>query len=329
MKAIVVAVLAGLLVWSGCGSCEKEPEVTQTQPPSGETPAPTLGAAPDTAGALGPGGRLVDIGGYRLHVRSLGAGAPTVVIEPGIGDTWEIWRDVAEMLAEEHRVIVYSRAGYGMSDPGPMPRSAEREANELATLLEAASIEPPYVVVGHSIGALNALVYASTNPNLLTGLVLLDPPPVDFIRGKRFPDLYAMATEMTAGFRREAEQARQAGDPRAAAFQEAMASEHDQMFKSGWALMGSIRTLGALPLVVVGSGVPNPAFGESAEAFQRFWRDSSEQLSRLSSRGRFVYAPNSTHDIPGDAPGIVVDAVRTVIADSQRRFQRVPDTGDK
>jgi pimeloyl-ACP methyl ester carboxylesterase len=327
MKLIIAAVLAALLIWSGCGSCEKEPEVSRTEAPAAELSAPPV--ALDTTGVLGAGGRLVDVGGYRLHIRSFGSGSPTVVIEPGIGEEGRVWGDLVGMLAEERRVILYSRAGYGMSDPGPMPRSADREAAELAALLRAAEVDPSYVVVGHSIGALNALAYASQHKNVVAGLVLLDPPPVDFMRGKRFPDLYEMAEQMTEGFRRDAERARAAGDTRQAAFQEAMASEHEMMFRSGWALVGSIQSLGDMPLVVVGSGVPNPQFGESAAEFQAFWRESSEELSRLSTRGRFVFAANSTHDIPGDAPEIVVEAVRTVVAESQRRFQRVPSPADK
>jgi pimeloyl-ACP methyl ester carboxylesterase len=327
MKTTMIFMLAAALVWSGCGSCQKEKEVPKTEVPVAQPPAP--GATPDTAAVLGEPGWLVDVGGYRLHIRSFGSGSPTVVIEPGIGDEARVWSRAVEMLAQEHRVILYSRAGYGMSDPGPMPRSADREAAELDALLKAAHVDPPYVVVGHSIGALNALVYASQHANLMTGLVLLDPPPQDFIRGKRFPDLYEMAQQATAGFRREAEGARLAGDTRRAAFQEAVASEHEMMFRTGWALTGSIHSLGDMPLVVVGSGVPNPQFGESAAAFQEFWRQSSEKLARLSTRGRFVYAANSTHDIPNDAPQTVVDAVRTVIAESQSHFQRMPGPGDK
>ncbi|MDH3198809.1 MAG: alpha/beta hydrolase [Candidatus Krumholzibacteria bacterium] len=327
MKLIIAAVLAALLVWSGCGSCEKEPEVSQTEAPAAEPSAPP--AALDTTGVLGAGGRLVDVGGYRLHIRSFGSGSPTVVIEPGIGDEGRVWGHVVDMLAEERRVILYSRAGYGMSDPGPAPRSADREAAELASLLRNAEVDPPYVVVGHSLGALNALAYASQHKNVVAGLVLLDPPPADFMRGKRFADLYEIAGQMTEGFRRDAVRAREAGDTRQAAFQEAMASEHEMMFRSGWALVGSIQSLGDMPLVVVGSGVPNPQFGASAAEFQVFWRESSERLSRLSTRGRFVFAAGSTHDIPGDAPETVVEAVRSVVAESQRRFQRVPSPADK
>jgi len=82
----------------------------------------------------------------------------------------------------------------------------------------------------------------------------------------------------------------------------AVASEHEMMFETGWALLGSIKTLRDLPLVVIASGVPNPEFGASASEFQQYWRESSEALVELSTRGRFVFLEDSTHNIPGDAP---------------------------
>jgi pimeloyl-ACP methyl ester carboxylesterase len=198
-----------------------------------------------------------------------------------------------------------------------MPRGADRVAGELDALLEATPIEPPYVVVGHSIGAVNALVYASQHENVVDGLVLLDPPPVDFIRGRRFPELRAKADSMTAGFRLDAERARAAGDERRARQLEAMASEHEEMFRTGGTWVATIGTLGNMPLVVVASGVPNPQFEPYAADFQRFWRESSQDLTYLSTRGEFVYARDSTHDLPGDATDVVVDAIHRVIEMSQ------------
>jgi len=279
--------------------------------------------------AVGDIDGLIDVGGHRLHIRSFGTGSPAVVIEPGIGDAGQVWGGVIDTLATETMVVLYARAGYGRSDAGPMPRSADRAARELSALLFTTPVEPPYVLVAHSLGAINALVYASENTHLLSGLVLLDPPPLEFIRGNRFPELREMADQMTVGFRRDASVARAGGDERQAAFMDAVASEHEEMFASGWQLMASIRSLGDLPLVVVASGVPNPEFGQAAGEFQSFWRDSSERLARLSSRGRFVFVADSTHDIPGDAPGVVVDAVRYCTEESRRDYAPVYYEGDK
>jgi pimeloyl-ACP methyl ester carboxylesterase len=323
----LVAVLVTVVLVRSCGG-GAENGAMQTGQLASETPPSdeTLGSDPT---APGPEGRLVDVGGHRLHIRTFGDGAPAVVIEPGIGDAGQVWGSVVDILDDYTRVVRYDRAGYGQSEPGPMPRSADRVVRELTNLLVATPVEPPYVVVGHSLGAIHAMVYAAEHPNLVAGLVLLDPPPMGFIKGERFPELHEMAEEMTARFRRDAQQAATAGDERQAAFLEAVASEHEMMFESGWALVGSIKSFGDLPLVVIASGVPNPEFGASAAEFQEYWRESSETLSRISTRGQFVFVENSTHNLPGDAPDAVVDAVLYCIAESEADTESVIWQGEK
>jgi pimeloyl-ACP methyl ester carboxylesterase len=314
--AVAVVVAAVLLIRSCAGGGES-PDATLADQPAIEVSPPDESSLGEAAAGPGPEGRLIDVGGHRLHIRSFGAGSPAVVIEPGIGDVGLVWRGVIDALSEETMVVLYSRAGYGESDPGPMPRSADRVVRELNTLLAATPVEPPLIVVGHSLGALHALLYASEHRNQVDGLVLLDPPPLEFIKGDRFDDLLVMAEQMTAGFREDAQRARDEGDERQALYLESVASEHEQMFQSGWSWMASVRSLDDMPLVVIASGVPNPQFGASAAEFQRFWRDSSEDLSRLSTRGRFVYVEGSTHNLPGEATAEVVDAVLWCIAASQ------------
>src|SRR5262249_53728955 len=81
------------------------------------------------ARAYPPPGQLVDVGGYRLHINCIGSGSPTVVIESGWGDwspAWSSW--VQPAAATTTRVCTYDRAGYGFSEPGPLPRTADRFA---------------------------------------------------------------------------------------------------------------------------------------------------------------------------------------------------------
>jgi pimeloyl-ACP methyl ester carboxylesterase len=74
------------------------------------------------------------------------------------------------------------------------------------------SIDPPYVLVRHSLGATHALLYASEHPNLVAGVVLLDPPPVGFMQGEDFRELHAPAQGMTAAYRCDAALARNNGN---------------------------------------------------------------------------------------------------------------------
>jgi pimeloyl-ACP methyl ester carboxylesterase len=119
-------------------------------------------------------GRLVDIGGYRLHVYCTGSGAPTVILDalfPGTVSNW-VW--VQTELAKTTRVCAYDRAGLGWSDRGPQPRDAQQHAAELDALLAAAAIPGPYVLVGHSWGGLVVRAFADRHPNKVAGMVLVE-----------------------------------------------------------------------------------------------------------------------------------------------------------
>jgi pimeloyl-ACP methyl ester carboxylesterase len=125
--------------------------------------------------AIPPPGTLVDIGGFRLHLHCRGEGSPTIVLDAALGASSLSWSLVQPDLARLSRVCSYDRAGFGWSDPGPMPRTADRIAEELHTLLARAGVPPPYVLVGHSFGGLVALIFARRFRSVTSGLVLVDP----------------------------------------------------------------------------------------------------------------------------------------------------------
>jgi pimeloyl-ACP methyl ester carboxylesterase len=122
-----------------------------------------------------PPGRLVDLGTHRLHILESGkATGPTVLLEAGLMSTVLSWSELQEQLSREFRVVSYDRAGLGWSDPGPIPRTAERIVDELHLLLTKAGIAGPYVLVGHSFGGLTMPLFATRFPEEVAGMVLLD-----------------------------------------------------------------------------------------------------------------------------------------------------------
>ncbi len=124
--------------------------------------------------AYPPLGQMVDVGGYRLHINCTGTGSPTVIIEAGLGD-WSLpWNAVQEEVAKTTRVCTYDRAGMGYSEASPLPRTAEKFAHELHTLLERANIAGPYVLIGHSLGGLTVRIFAHDYPTEVVGLVLIE-----------------------------------------------------------------------------------------------------------------------------------------------------------
>jgi len=119
--------------------------------------------------------RLVDIGGRRLNLYCTGTASPTVILDAGLGGSTAVWRLVQPVIARTTRVCSYDRAGMGFSDPGAGKRDAAAIVTDLHALLERAGIDPPYVLVGHSIAGLYEPLYADRYPSEVAGMVLVDP----------------------------------------------------------------------------------------------------------------------------------------------------------
>lgn len=118
----------------------------------------------------------VDVGGYKLAVEISGEGSPAVVFSSGGGDAGEPWDAVISALRSSVTTVTYARAGIGDSETpaDSTPRSVGAAAEELRRLLVAADVAGPVVMVGHSLGALVALIFAAQWPQHLAGLVLVD-----------------------------------------------------------------------------------------------------------------------------------------------------------
>lgn len=130
-----------------------------------------------------PPGRLVDVGGFRLHVNCTGDGGPAVVLDAALGASSISWSLVQPEVAKFTRVCSVDRAGLGWSDAGPMPRTAGRVADEWRVLLERSGVPPPYVLVGHSFGGLVMRIFAQRYRDVTAALVLVDSAhPEDWLR---------------------------------------------------------------------------------------------------------------------------------------------------
>ncbi len=119
--------------------------------------------------------RLIDVGGRRMNLYCVGRGSPAVILESGFGSAMWTWGYVQSQLGTISKTCTYDRAGYGFSDPGPLPRDAASIAADLHTLLTSAGISPPYILVGHSLGGYHVRYFADRYPDEVAGLVLIDP----------------------------------------------------------------------------------------------------------------------------------------------------------
>ena len=129
--------------------------------------------SPDSTAPPVPG-RLVDLGGYRLHLWCTGKGGPTVVIVPGASEHSFNWVLVQPAVARLTRVCSCDRGGEAWSDLGPRPRTKTQEAFNLRRALIASGEPGPYVLVGHSMGGDVVRLFQADHPNEVAGMVLVD-----------------------------------------------------------------------------------------------------------------------------------------------------------
>lgn len=266
----------------------------------------------------------IDIGTHSLFLKTRGHGSPAVVLDVGLGGSYRDWLPVIRQIARKTRVVVYDRAGYGRSDNGPFPRDCGRIAGELKKLLDAADIQGPYILAGHSLGGLNMQAFALKYPEKTAGLVLLDPPPLEWILGDSFSNLKKMFMREVRNLKNSAESAENSANPEAreqAVFLRTLASEHEQLL-SGSPLVRKIHRTQVwknLPLYVIASGRPNPQFGKDAEAFQKFWNEQCLILASKSSYGRYIFAPESGHHIVQDNPDLVLETLEKMLSSSVQK----------
>lgn len=134
---------------------------------------------------LQPPGRRIRVGDHALYLLAMGnrrPGHPLVILESGHGDWSRVWAKVQPGIAEYSRVVAYDRAGFGWSDPGPRPRTPLRIVTELHELLEQAGEQPPYLLVGHSMGGPLSRLFFSRYPQEVAGMVWVDSAHEDLPR---------------------------------------------------------------------------------------------------------------------------------------------------
>jgi pimeloyl-ACP methyl ester carboxylesterase len=117
--------------------------------------------------------RLPD--GRMLHLVCMGQGTPTVILTAGAGDWSLTWSKVQPAVARTTRVCAWDRAGFGFSGPPPQPQTVDQTTADLAAALEAGRIAGPYVLVGHSLGGYESLLFADRHRPRVAGMVLVDP----------------------------------------------------------------------------------------------------------------------------------------------------------
>lgn len=283
-----------------------------------------------------------------LSIDCRGEGGPTVILDSGLGVPAVGWNPVQAEVAKFTRVCSYDRAGYGWSGASSAPRTSSQIVKELHALLEAANEKGPYILVGHSFGGYNVRVYNGQYPNDVAGMVLVDASHEDQV-DRMSPALQAFMKKTTEQLKWQIKLApllihfgiarfsqRNQGEAPGVSkefgqemlylqmqtkFIDASASELGSFAESADEVRAA-GNLGDKPLVVLTAGksadasqVPAGFPKKEFDDFHEVWvNDLQVKESHLSTRGRRVMVPDSTHMIPFERPDTIVAAIHEVWA---------------
>lgn len=296
-----------------CGSETGDQAMTSTVPSSAasSTSAPQAATPESTTPTPDEDGKKIDIGGRNLYIRCEGTGAPTVILDSGLGNDWSTWSKVMPEISGFTQVCAYDRAGLGRSDSASPPRTSQDMVEDLHTLLAQANVPGPYVLVGHSLAGFNVRLYAHKYPDSVAGIVLVDSTHPD--QTKAFSDaLPPESPDESECVKDLREVMKMASDPKI--------SPEGLDFEASEAQVRAAGSLGDLPLVVVtrGQSACGPTAPEDAANIDQAWQKLQSELVDLSSNGTQIVAERSGHLIPAEQPDAVIDAVQRIVDETKK-----------
>lgn len=229
-----------------------------------------------------------------------GTGSPVVVFESGLGGSMDNWAKVFPEVAKDTTAFAYNRPGYGKSDPVSTQRDGKHVVAELRSLLRHKGLNPPYVLVGHSLGGLYMQLYARSYPDDVGALILVDSTHPAQLKGagalQNWPAWFRAAVTLTTP--------------------SVTKDELDALDTTGDEVL-ALPTFTGKPVIVLAALQPMKEKSPLAD-------DSNEKrkdIPRLYPGSKLVWV-DSDHGIPFSHPEAVISTIRDVITNSYQ-----PDSG--
>ena len=262
-----------------------------------------------------PGNIYLMFNAFRIYIHCEGEGKTPVIIEAGIGDTLANWLPIQKELSKHTKVCVYDRAGNGLSDPGPGPRTVEQITYELNYLLEEKEkLTGPYILMGHSFGGYVAQYFARVFPEKTSGIVLVDSSHPDQIT--RLADLDKMENKPKrniGGYKFE--------DVDLLTPEQRYWKHLNAQRKSVWTQMDELQSFKesaiqlselelpfpTIPVAVLTRGITQLPTVDGNKSMETEWQEMQKDLTTLSNQSWQVIAKNSGHSIHQESPDTIIE----------------------
>jgi pimeloyl-ACP methyl ester carboxylesterase len=239
--------------------------------------------------AFGQGTKLVPTPSGKLEMLIRGSGKPPIIFENGFSDSLDDWNSVAAGLSRVAETVQYNRAGFGHSELNQSKRTAQQIPTDLHAALQKAGVKPPYILVGHSVGALYIQEFAFLFPRATTGLVFVDPATVAFYRwlDRNDPELSEKIREAIGH-----------GPAGPKAQFEGMSKTLRQV-AAAWPLP-------KVPVILVAAEKGIPDFSPRT---RKAFSDAQKKLAAQFDRAEVISAVGCGHGIPVECPAVLEKAI--------------------
>ncbi len=274
-----------------------------------------------------PLGTLVDVGGYRVHLYCLGQGSPTVMI---VGEFSFDWALVQPEVAKFTRVCTFDPSGTAWSDPfqGATAPTCNQRVNEIHQVMVRAPVDGPYVLVGYSVGAQWARLYAARYPNNMFGMVIVDHAfipaqvlPRQDARSHNLPQSYTPPTLLSQppialDFQDDVNFSKLPKEDQELhtwALSENPIRPDDAMAKDCFSDLATITgkssfPLGDMPLIVISTPNESPGYPKL-----------QAELLALSRNSKHIIAWNSTHMVLIDQPEVITESILKMVTAARQQ----------
>ena len=229
-----------------------------------------------------------EVNGHRLFGLLSGEGETTVILDAGLGGTFEDWAKVQPEVANFSKVFSYSRAGLGKSEKASIPRTCKDIIEDLRSFLSSVNLNPPYILVAHSWSGINARWFASQYPEEIAGMVLIDA-----VHENKYEQFEKILSEEKAN--------------RMWAFVKDPSKNDENIDRiASIAQVRDKQILFGFPLIILTRAA-------DSDELSKIETDLQAEFLKLSTNSRQYFSKHNNHFIQNLEPELVIDSIRQVI----------------
>jgi pimeloyl-ACP methyl ester carboxylesterase len=273
-----------------------------------------------------PESRHVVVGGTRLHLLDWGtAGQPPLLFLHGGALSARTWDVVCLGLRGEYHCVALDQRGHGDSEWSPiMDYAPESHARDIDGVLDALGFERA-VLIGQSMGGLNAFVYTRMHPERVAGLVLIDVgPDIRMAGAQRIGDFVHNTAEIDSieDFVEQAMAFNPLRDRRLLTW--SVRNNVRQLPSGKFVRKNDTRFFGRLGLEEVKrrieaswrdpSDITCPVLVVRGELSDVFLDDAAERFAASLPHGRWARVAGAGHTVQGDNPAGLIAVMRPLLA---------------